>query len=235
MQDDEIRLKIARAVRMLESTGLLDMNGHLSYRVPGTKVVFINSRRASRATLSTADIVKIDLDGQLLEGEDEQPSEYHIHTSVYRLRDDVNSVLHNHPHWQTVLGIARQPMQPVFSIGSFVSPEMPVFETSSLVNTREIGDELARQLGDANVITVRHHGSVIADVEVESVFARAVFVEENAQKQYYASLLGPLTPLSGENLQRTQTTNWSPKIARKVWNYYEEKARIQGKLEALQR
>ena len=60
--------------------------------------------------------------------------------------------------------------------------------------------------------------------------ARAVYVEENAKKQYYATLLGPVTPLRGENLERTRTTNWQPKIARKVWDYYEQKARQDGRL-----
>jgi ribulose-5-phosphate 4-epimerase/fuculose-1-phosphate aldolase len=230
MGTSDNKLKIVSAIRMLESAELLDMNGHLSFRVPGTDRVLINSRRASRAALTVDDIVTIDLDGNLLDGDDEPPSEYHIHTSIYCARNDVNAVLHNHPHWSTVLGIARIGMEPVFSIGSFVDASTPIYETSSLVNTRQIGDELAAELGDASVITIRHHGSVVVDKEIEAVFARAVFVEENAKKQYHAALLGSVKPLQGENLERTRTTNWSPKIARKVWDYYEEKARMDGKL-----
>lgn len=216
----ETRSQLAQAIRMLVRAELLDMNGHLSYRIPGTDEVLINSRKASRAAVTAHDIVRIDLDGKLVEGKDEPPSEFHIHTSVYRARDDVRSVLHHHPHWQTVLGIARQPMQPVFSIGSFVSADMPVYETSSLVNTREIGDELAATLGDHCVATIRHHGAVIVGNSIEEVFARAVFVEENAKKQYYASLLGPVQPLTGDNLERTRATNWKPIIAKKIWNYH---------------
>lgn len=230
MDLSEARTKIATAIRMLECAGLLDMNGHLSYRPPGTDRVLINSRRASRAALTAADIVTIDLDGNLLEGADEPPSEFHIHTSIYRARPDVATVLHNHPHWQTVLGIARIPLEPVFSIGSFVHPDLPVYETSSLVNTREIGEELAAELGAAGLITIRHHGSVLVEADIEAVFARAVFVEQNAEKQYQAALLGPVKPMQGQNLERTRTTNWSPKIARKVWDYHEQKARADGRL-----
>ncbi len=230
MDTSAIKSDIVTAIRMLEHAGLVDMNGHVSHRIPGTDRVLINSRAASRATLTVDDIVTIDLDGNLLDGDAEPPSEYHIHTGVYRARSDVNSVLHHHPHWQTILGIARVDMQPVFSIGSFVDSAMPVYETSSLVNTRELGDELAATLGGHTVASLRYHGSVVAEAEIEALFARAVYVEENAQKQYYASLLGNVTPLSGENLERTRTTNWQPSIARKVWHYHEEKARVEGKL-----
>lgn len=230
MDTSDIKHEIVTAIRMLESADLVDMNGHLSYRIPGTDRVLINSRRASRATLTVDDIVTMDLEGNLVDGEDEPPSEKHIHTSVYRARDDVHSVLHNHPHWQTVLSIAGIDMAPVFSIGSFVEEGTPVYETSSLVNTREIGDELATVLGRSTVASLRYHGSVVVETEIQSCFARAVYVEENARKQYHAALLGPVVPLRGENLERTRTTNWQPKIARKVWDYYEQKARTDGKL-----
>lgn len=230
MDASVIKSEIVTAIRMLEHAGLVDMNGHVSYRIPGTNRVLINSRAASRSSLTLDDIVTIDLDGNLLEGDEEPPSEYHIHTGVYKARSDVSTVLHNHPHWQTILGIARIDMQPVFSIGSFVDTGMPIYETSSLVNTRELGDELATVLGGSTVASIRHHGSVFVESEIEALFARAVFVEENAQKQYYAALLGNVEPLRGGNLERTRVTNWSPKIARKVWNYHEKKARQDGKL-----
>ena len=230
MDTSEIKHEIVTAIRMLESAGLVDMNGHLSYRIPGTDRVLINSRRASRASLTVDDIVTMDLEGNLVEGEDEPPSEKHIHTSVYRARDDVATVLHNHPHWQTVLGIAGIDLQPVFSIGSFVEEGTPVYEPSSLINTREMGDEMAAVLGRSTLTSLRYHGSVVVESQIHTLFARAVYVEENARKQYYASLLGPVVPLRGENLERTRTTNWQPSIARKVWDYYEQKARQDGRL-----
>jgi ribulose-5-phosphate 4-epimerase/fuculose-1-phosphate aldolase len=230
---DELRLQIATGVRMLVRSDLLDMNGHLSCRVPDTDHILINSRRASRAALTAKDVVRIDLDGNLVEGDSEPPSEFHIHTAVYRKRPEVQAALHHHPHWQTVLGIARRPMQPVFSIGSFIDPTLPVYEVSSLINTREIGEEMAEAMGSADVITIRHHGSVVLGTTVQEVFARAVFVEENAKKQYYAELLGPVQPMTGENLKRSRETNWKPIIGKKVWDYYEERARIEGGLDGI--
>jgi ribulose-5-phosphate 4-epimerase/fuculose-1-phosphate aldolase len=219
----DIRVKIAKSIRMLENIGLLDMNGHLSYRIPGKEMIFINSRKAGRATLMAKDITLVDLEGNLLEGLSEPPSEFHIHTSIYRKRPDVLSVLHNHPHWQTVLGIAGKELEAVFSIGSFAE-NIPTFEDSSLINTKAMGDRLSDCLGEANMVNIRHHGSVVVGENIQEVFARCIFMEENAKKQYHAALLGSYQPLSGENLTRTRDTNWSPKIVQKIWDYHEEKA-----------
>lgn len=228
MDIQETKRTLAMAVRMLENIQLLDMNGHLSYRIPGTDRILINSRKASRASLTVEDVVIADLEGNLIEGNAEPPSEVPIHTAIYRKRSDVFSVVHNHPHYQIVLGIANRPLQPVFSIGSFVDETLPVYEKSSLVNTREMGEELAECLGQAQSVTIRNHGTVAVEQDIESVFARSVFLEEAAKKQFYASLLGPMMVMEGDNLERTRETNWSPKIVRKIWDYHKEKAARDG-------
>ncbi|OLN21522.1 hypothetical protein BTO30_14430 [Domibacillus antri] len=234
VDEKAFKLEVAKAVRMLEKIDLLDMNGHVSYRIPGTDRFFINSRKASRASVTAADIVMCDLDGKLIEGDSEPPSEYHIHTEIFKRRSDVFSVIHNHPHYQTVLGIADVAMKPVFGIGSFVD-KVPMYEKSSLVNTAEMGAELAELLGNEVTIQLRHHGTVIVGESVKAAFAKSVFLEENAKKQYDAMLLGrDIRVLNGENLVRTRDTAWQPSIIQKVWTYHEEKAMKEGALTGIE-
>lgn len=231
--EQEFKLQVAKAVRMLENIDLLDMNGHVSYRIPGTDRFFINSRKASRASVTVEDIVMCDMNGKLLEGNSEPPSEYHIHTEMYKRRSDVLSVIHNHPHYQTVLGIADIEMKPVFGIGSFVE-QVPVYEKSSLVNTAEMGAELAELIGSGITVQIRHHGTVIVGENVKAAFAKSVFLEENAKKQYDSMLLRKdIRVLQGENLARTRETNWQPSIIQKIWTYHEEKATKEGALKGL--
>ncbi|GAB7389141.1 hypothetical protein BSNK01_29790 [Bacillaceae bacterium] len=231
---EELKVQLVKAVRMLEMIELLDMNGHVSCRIPGTDKFLINCRQASRASLTIKDVVICDLEGNLLEGTNEPPSEYPIHTSIYKRRPDVFSVIHGHPHWQTVLGIADIPFRPVFAVGSFID-RMDIFEKSSLINTAELGEDLAEALGEDNVLQLRHHGNVVVGKDLPTAFATAVYAEENAKKLYYASLAaGPaLRVLQGENLARTRQTAWSPSIVRKVWRYYEEKAEKEGALQGV--
>lgn len=232
-QVDELKLLVVKAVRMLERIELLDNNGHVSVRIPGTDRFLINSRKASRASLSVRDIVLCDMDGKLLEGDSEPPSEFHIHTEIYKRRDDVGSVVHNHPHYQTVLGIADVPLKPVFGVGAFVQ-DVPIFEDSSLINTRELGIQLAGKLGEESSVLLRHHGTVVAAEDIKSAFTISVFLEENAKKQYDASLLAPsIKVLEGENLERTRTSNWQPSIIQKLWTYHQEKAEKQGALSGI--
>jgi ribulose-5-phosphate 4-epimerase/fuculose-1-phosphate aldolase len=228
VEEKELKLQVATAIRLLEAMELLDMNGHVSCRIPGTDKFMINSRKASRASVTVEDIVICDLNGKLLAGNSEPPSEYHIHTEIFKRRCDVLSIIHNHPHYQTVLGIADVAMKPVFGIGAFVD-NIPVYEKSSLINTAKMGEELAETLGNGISVQLRNHGTVVAAESVKAAFARSVFLEENAKKQYDAMLLGrEIRVLTGENLVRTRDTAWQPSIIQKVWTYYEQKAIKEG-------
>ncbi len=228
-----IRRQLVKAVRMLERIGILDMNGHFSFRLPKQDRFLINARAASRASLTVEDIVSCDLDGRVDEGMQEPPSEVHIHAAIYQRRPDVSAVIHSHPHWQTVLGIAGHPLRPVFSIGAFTT-DFPVFEKSSLVNTRELAVELAETLGTSPVVQIRHHGNVVVGSGIEEVFAASVYLEENAKKQFYAaSINADFHVLEGENLERTRESNWAPSIIRKAWRYQEEKARLAGSFQGI--
>lgn len=232
-QVDELKWLVVKAIRMLERLELLDHNGHVSVRIPEADCFFINSRKASRATLTVRDVVMCDMEGRLLEGESEPPSEFHIHTEIYRRRADVGSVIHNHPHYQTVLGIADIPLKPVFGVGAFIQ-DVPWFEDSSLINTRELGEQVAEKLGKSSSVMLRHHGSVVASENIKSAFTISVFMEENAKKQYAAALLGPnMKVLEGDNLRRTRSSNWQPSIIEKLWTYHQEKAKLQGALRGI--
>ncbi|WP_102348699.1 class II aldolase/adducin family protein [Bacillus sp. Marseille-P3661] len=222
---NELKLQLAKSIRMLENIQLLDMNGHVSVRLPGTDYFLINARKASRASVKADDIVVCDLNGQLVEGISEPPSEVYIHNAIYKRRSDVSSIVHGHPHWQTVLGIADIPFQPVFMLGSFVE-QCNMFEDSSLINTPEQGEELAAALGNDPVLQLRHHGNVVVSDSLKSAFAATVYVEEHAKKLYYATLAAAdkIKVLEGDNLVRTRETAWTPKIVEKVWNYYHEKS-----------
>src|SRR5689334_25333978 len=85
------------AILMLERAQVIDFNGHFSWRVPGQDRMLINSGASVRSALSADDIVLIDFDGNLVEGDAVPPMEFHIHSEIYRARPDVGAVVHTHP------------------------------------------------------------------------------------------------------------------------------------------
>jgi len=229
MQDlESLKSDLVTAIRLLTAESIMDFNGHLSYRLPGTIQALINSRRASRAGLRVEDIVTIDLDGRVIAGE-EPPSESPIHTQIYRARPDVFSVAHIHPQYATVFSIAGKPLVPVFTLGCMFPREgIPVYADPDLIRTRDQGDALAKSLGDARAALMRGHGAVVVAEDVVSCFNLCVWLEENAKKQLWASQLGTPHVFSEDELNRVRASMWQPSVIRKTWDFYVAKGRASG-------
>jgi ribulose-5-phosphate 4-epimerase/fuculose-1-phosphate aldolase len=228
---DTFKSNLAAAIRLFTAEGLMDANGHMSCRVPGTNHVLINPRPASRSSLSAQQIVTIDLDGKLLEGEYEPPSEYHIHTRIYCARPDVLSVAHLHPQYATVFSIAGQPLLPVFILGSiFPRTGIPLFDDPDLIRSRERGDAVAKALGAERAVMLRAHGAVTTGESIESCFVASIWLEENAKKQLWAAALGTPHVLAPDEVTRVRNSLWSPEVIRKTWDYYIAKGHASGVL-----
>ncbi|MFB3884929.1 MAG: class II aldolase/adducin family protein, partial [Thermodesulfobacteriota bacterium] len=114
---DLLKDKLARACRLLEMTGLIDFSGHISARIPGGQVFFINPVQLSRAEVTPGDMAEVTLKGQWVGGRFKPPGETPIHTAVYQLRRDVNSVVHLHPHYSILPSIVGQDLIPVCQHG----------------------------------------------------------------------------------------------------------------------
>src|SRR5919202_5698338 len=120
--EQELRALLATSCRILYRLGLSDYLGHPSVRVPGTDRVLIKPKHSStvrRLDDMTPDrMVAIDLDGNLLEGQEQPPSERFIHTEIYRARPNVVSVVHTHQPMATLLGIVSMPILPLLHVDS---------------------------------------------------------------------------------------------------------------------
>ena len=141
-----MKQQLVDAIRMLERAGYIDHNGHASARCDASRF-YINSGASVRGALTVADIVTVDLDGNLVEGTAKPPLEFHIHSEIYRARQDVNAVMHTHPQWSTFLTMTGAKYKPVYAQGVLLG-DIPVMDTPLSVNTKPMGEKLAATLGE---------------------------------------------------------------------------------------
>jgi L-fuculose-phosphate aldolase len=72
---------------------------------------------------------------------------------------------------------------------------------------------------------LKSHGSVIAAASILETFVLAVYLEENAQRQYLAKSLGAPTVLTPEQVATIAGNLWKPNLLQKVWDYHAGKLR----------
>jgi L-ribulose-5-phosphate 4-epimerase len=226
MSVPDLRQQLADALRMLERAEVIDFNGHMSCRLPGTPHILINSGKSVRSRLSAADIIAIDLDGKPVEGDVVPPMEFHLHTEIYRRRPDVNAVAHTHPLWSTLFSMAGERVQPVTMQAAVMGP-IQLFDKTASINQKALGEELAAALGPHRVVMLRSHGAAVVGADVVEAFVMGIYLEETARRQFLARAIGTPYALSAAEVETIGGNLRKPHLLKKVWDYHHAKLRPQ--------
>ena len=222
MSEKELKRELADALRMFEQAEVIDFNGHMSCRLPGTPHILINSGKSVRSALTAEDIIAIDLDGKPVDGDVVPPMEFHLHTEIYRRRADVNAVAHTHPLWSTLFSMAGERVQPVTMQAAVMGP-VRLFDKTASINEKRLGEELAEALGPDRVIMLKSHGAAIAGADVIETFVLGIYLEETARRQYLARALGTPYALTAAEVEKIGANLRKPHLLRKVWDYHRAK------------
>ena len=218
---NDVRQQLVDAIRMLARAEIVDHSGHGSVRRDRTSF-YINSGASTRSALATDDIVTIDLDGNLVEGSARPPLEFHIHSEIYRLRPDVQSVMHTHPRWSTFLTMAGQPYRTVYAQGALLG-DIPLVDSPLSVSTKPMGEKVAATLGSGPAVLLKSHGAIVVGSDIVECFALAAYLEENAYRQYMAMQIGAPYVFSEAERQAFRERLWTPGLFRKTWDHYHSK------------
>ena len=213
---------VATANRIAHAMGLVTAFGHVSARVPGTDT-FLIPGRVSPLLADAARLLRMDVEGNLLEGDGEPNSEFWVHARIYAARPDVGGVAHVHSPSCVVLGQLGHTVRPLHNSGA-VAGATPVFERAGLIRTRALGDQVASRLGAGRAMLLRGHGANTAERDVRRAIVVACLLEEAARYQLDALSAaggdpGAIRFFDAEEVQRLQQELDERPLAR-AWEYY---------------
>ena len=218
----ELKQQLADALLMMERAEIIDFNGHMSCRLPGTEYILINSGQSVRSALTADDVIAIDLDGNPIDGGVPPPMEFHLHSAIYRRRPEVKAVAHTHPLWSTLFSMAGEAVQPVTMQAAVMGP-VQTFPKTASINQRPLAEELAEALDGHRVIMLRSHGAVTVGADIVEAFVLAVYLEETARRQYLARAIGTPYALSASEVETIGANLRRPHLLRKAWDYHHAK------------
>ena len=179
------------ANRILAKEDVVDAYGHVSVRHPDNPKTFFISRSLAPELIEKDDIIEFGMDGQPVD-KNEKRSPYlerFIHAAIMEARPDVNAVVHAHAEDMLPFGIAKAtPLKPVIHSGSFIGPNVPVWDiadkfgdTNLLVTNMAQGRDLAKMLAATRVALMRGHGFASAARSLIEVVRLSVYLPRNAR------------------------------------------------------
>jgi L-fuculose-phosphate aldolase len=225
---------VALSCRVLGKLNLTkEPSGHVSMRVPGEDKVLIKARGPEESGLrfvTARDIITVDFHGKKVAGDDglESPQEVFIHTWLYKTRPDVECVVHVHPLTVVLFTICNKPLMPL--IGAYdpsglrlLMEGLATYPRSITVSNEKLGEEFSRAVGDKRACLMRGHGITSVGATVEEATLTAIKLNEVAEVNYRAALLGTPEPISQEDIDTImRSTPGTRKSVHTVsaWRYY---------------
>lgn len=187
----ELKKILVEAAVICEMEGLCDGFGHITVRVPGTDNILMTPQGPPGDT-TVDNIMTLNLEGEVIDGQGKRNNEFAIHTCIYRTRDDVQSIVHVHPPKAIAFSIAGQELFPLRIGDRNFAPSVPIFGepgTNTYIDSDELGNGLSRLLGKGYAVIIRGHGIVTVGTSIEAACLNAVNLEKLAETQFMASML----------------------------------------------
>ncbi|HEY1937419.1 MAG TPA: class II aldolase/adducin family protein [Candidatus Angelobacter sp.] len=227
----ELLQDLVAANRILAGQGVVDGYGHVSVRHNLNSSRYLLSRSLAPELVTVDDILEYDLDSVPVDPRGRaQYLERFIHGEIYRIREDVKAIVHNHSPSIIPFGVSAVPLRPMYHMSAFIGEGIPVFDirdfagmSDMLVRNPALGHSLATILGNKPAALMRGHGAVVVGASLPIVVGRSVYLEINARLQSQAVALGgPIKYLSPEEAQKATP----PDNYQRAWELWKRKSSI---------
>ncbi len=194
--EHQSRREIVQLGRMLHEKGFIAAtDGNLSVRLDQRRIL-ITPTGMSKGAMLPRDLVVADMDGRRLKGKREITSEVGMHLLIYRMRPDIQAIVHAHPRTATgfaAAGIAlNQPLVCEVVIGLGQIPLAPY----GTPGTPELARTLEPLVPDYDAILMANHGVVTYGADLRSAYMKMETVEHFAQITLVTRMLGQQQPLA---------------------------------------
>lgn len=191
MEDANFRAEVVKTAKKAEENGLCQYkSGNFSMIDRDNGVVYITPSGISRDELTSAMIAKIDIDGNVLEGDFAPSIEVAMHLSAYRARPEAGAVVHTHSRYATIFASMGKEILPVsLEAVHYGGAPVPVTEFG-MAGSEDIAEKIVKPLQNSKVCLLKYHGSLAVGDNMDQALLNAIYVEEVALIYYHMLAIG---------------------------------------------
>jgi ribulose-5-phosphate 4-epimerase/fuculose-1-phosphate aldolase len=210
--DPKLIEDLVYANRILYNQAVLDGFGHVSVRSDKDPSHFLMARSMAPGLVTSNDIMEFNREGEPVDARGRSGyTERYIHAAIYRVRPDVKAIVHSHSPDVIPYSVTGVMLRPIFHNPAFLRLGAPIFDsqkdfgdTDMLIRDNQLGDGLAKVLGNSAVALIRGHGFVAVAPSAQVVVYRSIYTQVNARVQAEAMKLGTIKFLSPGEAEKAQ-------------------------------
>jgi L-fuculose-phosphate aldolase len=196
------RKSVVDAAREISSSGMvIGTWGNVSARVKGRPLMIITPSGMDYSTLTIEDMVLVEWEKNVAEGQYKPSVETPLHQEIYKQRPDVNAIVHVHSPFAAAFAVSGMAIPVVLEETAQVIGHPVQVAPYAHCGSKELAENTVKVLGsDRKAVLLANHGLVGVGENMASALKVCYIAEKTAMTSIYARLLGPVQPLSPEDI-----------------------------------
>ncbi len=192
-----LRLQIVEAGKRLQQRFFVASNdGNISAKLDDNTIL-ITPTGVNKGEVTPDQIIKVDREGNIIEGHMKVTSEIKMHLAVYNMRADVKAIVHAHPPASTAFSVSKEKLddpvilpEAVFSLGKIGYCEYGTHSTD------EVPKAVEKEIPYSNVLLLSNHGALTVGTDVMQAYYRMENLEMVSKVTIYSKILGNIKTLN---------------------------------------
>jgi L-fuculose-phosphate aldolase len=195
--------------RMYDKNLVVANDGNISWRISDNEVL-ISPSGVCKADMTPDMILKIDMNGNVIEGMGKPSSELMMHLKVYQILPERKAVIHAHPIFAGAYAVANLPLDKIIYPTAYSFLGIVPLAKYGTSTTIELVDSVGECIRDgAKAILLANHGVLTSAATLWDAYFLLERLESYATISYLANQLG-----GGRELTAEEKTRLTAKIAR---------------------
>lgn len=195
--ETNLRLQIVEAGKRLQQRFFVASNdGNISAKLSENRVL-ITPTGVNKGEVVPDQILKVDMNGNIIEGHMEVTSEIKMHLAVYKMRSDVKAIVHAHPPAATAFAVSGEKLddpiilpEAIFSLGKVGHCEYGTPSTNELPNAVE------KEILYSDALLLANHGALTVGDNVMQAYYRMENLEMISKVTLYTKIIGKVRTLT---------------------------------------
>ena len=161
------------------------------------ELILITPSGKNKGFLKAEELLLVDLDGNVAEGEGRPSKEFPLHQMIYRTRKEIKAVVHTHPVYATAFALAGKTIPDDYLVESRVMLGpcglAPYAEPGSL----ELANAVEPFVWKCDAVLMSNHGAITYGKNLMAACDKMEVLESIAKTIIMSSLAGPAVPIPG--------------------------------------
>jgi ribulose-5-phosphate 4-epimerase/fuculose-1-phosphate aldolase len=179
------RVDLAACYRLTAHFGYDDVIwNHISARIPGEEAFLINPLGYRYDEICASNLVKVDLEGRVLDGGGETNlTGFVIHSAIHRRRPDVECVMHTHTPGGLAVSALAEGLVPMVQDSFLFHDRVRYHAYEGLSTDLDERERLAESLGEGSALILRNHGLLTVGRTIGEAFVTMHYLERACRVQ----------------------------------------------------